>query len=127
MREVVFFGMVGALATGVHYLTAVWLVAFAGVGVLVANFLAYCVAVAVSYFGHTRLTFNATVNRSTFIRFLIVSLSALVLSQLVLLALQRADFLPYQLNLVFGVGVIPLYSFLCNKFWVYRQSTCHLQ
>lgn len=125
MREVVFFGLVGALATVVHYSTALCLVAFAGVGVLTANFLAYCTAVAVSYLGHTRFTFSSAVSRHTFARFMVMSLSALVLSQLVLFVLQRVDFLPYQLNLLLGVGVIPVYSFLCSKFWVYRRSTCH--
>lgn len=119
--------MVGALATAVHYIVALCLVMFSETGVLLANFTAYCVAVAVSYIGHTRITFGAAVNRNNFIRFLAVSLSALGLSQLVLFVMQRADILSYQFNLVLGVGVIPLYSFLCNKFWVYRRPACPVQ
>ncbi len=121
MREVVVFGLIGVLATAVHYLSALLSVELLGVTVLLANVLAYCVAVAVSYVGHTRFTFRASASRRNFLRFITVSLSALGLSQLLLFALQSWTRFPYQFNLLLGVGIIPVYSFLCNKFWVYRR------
>lgn len=120
MREVVVFGLIGVLATAVHYLSALLAVELLGVSVLTANVLAYCVAVAVSYIGHTRFTFRASASRENFLRFITVSLSALGLSQLLLFVLQHLAWFPYQFNLLLGVGIIPVYSFICNKFWVYR-------
>lgn len=123
MREVLAFGLIGALATAVHYLSALLFIELMGMGVLISNFLAYCVAVLVSYTGHTKVTFRAAASRDNFVRFITVSLTALGLSQLLLFCLQALGWFPYQFNLLLGVGIIPVYSFLCNKFWVYRRPS----
>lgn len=121
MREVIVFGLVGILATLTHYLIALLVVKWAGVGVLYANVFAYCVAVVVSFLGHSRLTFRADLDRGRFAKFVAASLSALAVSQSLLFVLTRLAIFDYQVNILAAVFVVPLYSFILNKFWVYRK------
>ena len=121
LREVVFFGIIGVLATLTHYLVAVGLVEQLGVSVYWANIGAYCVAVLVSFIGHSLVTFKKTITKSRAIRFFLVSVSALALSQLVLLLLQKFEHMGPRLEFLVVVMFIPTYSYLLNKFWVYKH------
>lgn len=120
MREIIVFGVVGVLATLIHYTSAIAFVELLGLEVLMANFYAYCMAVGVSYVGHAKFTFRTSLETTGFCKFLVVSLSALALSQLLLGALAWLDWLHYRLNLLVVVAFVPIYSFVFNKFWVYR-------
>lgn len=121
MREIVLFGVVGILATLTHYLSAVFAVEFFGWDVMIANVFAYCVAVGVSFFGHSILTFRATMSRDRFIKFALVSLSALAVSQGLLWLLTYGGFFGHRINMLAVVAVVPVYSYVLNKFWVYKK------
>lgn len=114
------FGCVGILATLTHYFSAILAVELFGWHVMVANLFAYCVAVGVSFFGHSILTFRATMSRKRFIKFVTVSLSALVVSQGLLWLLTCMGFFGHRINMLAVVAVVPVYSYSLNKFWVYR-------
>lgn len=121
MRELVFFAGVGLGATFTHYFVVLLLVELFSVAVLSANIIAYCIAVGVSYFGHSLLTFRVSLSRARLIKFVVVSLTALALSQLLLALLMMKQWFDYRINMAFVVAFVPVVSYLLNKFWVYRQ------
>lgn len=120
MREIVVFGSVGLAATLTHYLAAIVAIEAFGIAVLAANLIAYCIAVSISFLGHSILTFRATMTQSRLIKFIIVSLSALVVSQFILWFLTVIDLLGHRFNMLVVVGVVPCYSYLLSRFWVYQ-------
>lgn len=121
MREIAVFGAVGILATLTHYFSAILAVELFGWHVMMANVFAYCVAVGVSFFGHSVLTFRAPVSRERFFKFVIVSLSALAVSQAILWALTYLGAFGHRINMLAVVCVVPVYSYCLNKFWVYKK------
>ena len=121
MREIVVFGAVGILATLTHYFSAVSAVEFFGLGVMIANVFAYCIAVGVSFFGHSMLTFRAAMSRGRFVKFVTVSLSALAVSQGLLWLLTSIAVFGHRINMLAVVCVVPVYSYCLNKFWVYKS------
>lgn len=121
MREIVVFGAVGILATLTHYFSAVFAVELFGWNVMMANVFAYCVAVGVSFFGHSILTFRADMSRDRFVKFVVVSLSALSVSQALLWVLTYMGFFGHRINMLAVVCIVPIYSFSLNKFWVYKN------
>lgn len=121
MREIAVFGAVGILATLTHYFSAVVGVEAFGWSVMIANVFAYCIAVGVSFFGHSMLTFRATMNRDRFVKFVTVSLSALAVSQGLLWLLTSIAIVGHRINMLAVVCVVPVYSYLFNKFWVYKS------
>lgn len=123
MKEIIIFAMVGITATIIHYFIAIIGVESLGAHPLFANFLAYIVAVFVSYAGHTVFTFNSKFSRKTSAKFLAVSVSALFLSQLLLALLVYLEWFTHRVNFLFIVFSIPAYSYLLNKFWVYQKTS----
>lgn len=122
MRELLAFGSVGIIATCVHYGIALLAIEGLQLGVLQANFVAYCCAVGVSFVGHSRVTFRTQMTRARFIKFVVVSVSALLLSQILLYALTQAAWFHHRINFLVIVAFIPVYSYLLNKFWVYHSK-----
>lgn len=121
LREILCFALVGVAATAVHYLVALIAVEALHMSVYVANLSGYICAVAVSYFGHGKLTFRAHLDYSVFRRFVLVSLITFCASELFLLGLEMFLHLSHRLALAFVVLFVPAVSFVLNKFWVYRH------
>lgn len=120
MRELIVFAAVGIGATFTHYTVALLLVEFSGTAVLIANVIAYCSAVAVSFFGHSLFTFKVALSQARLAKFVVVSLAALCLSQALLAFLMATARFDYRVNLIFVVAFVPVVSYLLNKFWVYK-------
>jgi putative flippase GtrA len=120
VREVAVFGVVGVVATLTHYFCAIFAIERLARDVLEANFFAYCVAVGVSFAGHSLLTFRATMTYHRFLKFVVVSLSALAVSQALLWVLTIVDLVGHRINMVAVVCVVPCYSYVLNRFWVYQ-------
>ena len=116
------FGAVGIFATVIHYSVALLCIEQLDMQPLIANVIAYCSAVIVSYLGHSSLTFKAKRTKSNAIKFVTVSLLALTASQAILHFLTIYTPLNHRLILLVVVFSIPALSFVLNKYWVYAKT-----
>lgn len=123
LRQLLVFGMVGVVATATHYLVALACHEGLGINLYAANLAGYGTAVALSYIGHGKLTFQAVLNQSVLQRFLAVSLAVFLTSEGLLAALEAGLQLPHRLSLAVVVLIIPCITFVLNKFWVYRVAS----
>jgi len=118
------FFVVGIFATATHYLVAMFWLGW--VSVWLANLLGYLAAVAVSYFGHQRITFRVPVaevsHQRQAPRFLLTSLCGLAISYLVLLAMNLLLSAPDWLSLACVVTLVPVYTYIANKYWVFKSA-----
>ena len=123
-RQLLRFAQVGLAATGAHYLIA--MLVLTATGVYGANLAGYLTAVAISYFGHQRYSFQlpaeAISHGRQFPRFLLGSLGGLALSYLVLVVMEQWLGAPHWLSLAAAVCLVPLYTFIVNKFFVFHRS-----
>lgn len=120
LREVFFFGLVGVGATLTHYFAALASVEWASLNVFIANLIGYCTAVLLSFFGHSRLSFQVTMTKSRFTKFVITSVATFCTSQ-VLLAGLNSMAMSERISLLIVVFSIPVISYLVNKFWVFKM------
>lgn len=124
-RQMLRFTLVGVLATCTHYLVALSVAQF--FNIYGANLAAYLLAVAVSYFGHQRYSFQLSAGEIShqlqFPRFILASLGGLALSYLVLAIMDEGVGAPHWLSLAAAVCLVPLYSFTINKLVVFRTSS----
>ncbi|HYN45777.1 MAG TPA: GtrA family protein [Allosphingosinicella sp.] len=117
------FGMVGGFVTAlsviVYYVPATWL----GVPPLLANLLAYCVAVALGYVLHSRVSFKGHGSRDKPLertgRFFIVSLVSLGLNSLFVGILTGPLHGPTWWPVIPMLFVTPLVTFTLNRQWVF--------
>lgn len=116
------FGIVGVIATGTHYLVALLLTDVFGLSVLLSNILGYCTAVSISIFGHSAFTYRKKVTNTVIRRFIVVSLTALMTSEVILVVLTMHMDVNHRIALAVVVGIIPVITFFLNKFWVYSST-----
>lgn len=122
MRELVTFGLVGIAATLWHYLVALGLIKLFAVDSYLANLVAWASAVAISYFGHGLLTFRTPLTKASSIKFAVVAVAAMGSSQLLFYLLKNYSWLPVEWQLMLVVAIIPVFSYLANKFWVFSAK-----
>ncbi len=120
IKQLVIYGIVGVSAAA---LAAISYIIFCKVmEPLLANFLSNCCGMVVSYFGHTKFTFQKThrFSPSEFIKFSITSLIGLASNSLWIFILVHI----YKFNPEVGIYPIifftPMLTFLISKFWAFK-------
>ncbi len=120
--QVLRFAMVGAAATCAHYVVA--MLCALHINLYGANLLGYLAAVAISYFGHQRFSFRVPPrdisHQRQLPRFVAGSLGGLALSYLLLAITGDLLGAPNWLSLAVAVSLVPVYTFVFNKLWVFR-------
>ena len=119
--QVARFGIVGLSAAAIHFSTVMMLVQYFAMQPLVANILGFCVAFQMSYWGHRLWTFNAgSIQHSDALpRLIAVQIGNLVANEALFYTFLRMH-IPYQLALLIVLTTLPIFTFLLNKFWVFR-------
>lgn len=117
------FGVVGVMATAVHFSVVVALVEWIGMPPLPANALAYGIAFAVSWVGSSRWTFRgARTVRGAVPRFLCVSLLGLALNQAVNALVIYGFGGHYLAGLAAALVIVPVVTFTLNRAFVFPQA-----
>lgn len=122
MLELFRFGCVGVIAAAVHFSLVIFAVTHVDMQPLVANIFAFAIAFQVSYWGHRLFTFRGThASHSS-------AFSKLVLVQLINLAANESLFyiflnmnLPYPVALFCTLTILPLFTFISARFWVFKH------
>jgi putative flippase GtrA len=117
------FAVVGLVATLVHVAVVVVLVEAAGSAPLLANAIAFALALAVSYAGNHQWTFRARGNhRRHFPRFATTAGLGLLLNQTIMYVMIEGLGQDYRVALALVVLVVPLLSFLLNRLWSFSAE-----
>ena len=120
-RQVPLFAVVGVAATLTHVIAALAARELGDLSPLAANFVGYACAVGVSYLGNARFTFRrAVLHGPQFVRFVVVSLAGLALTQgLTWLLAERAAW-PFWMALAVVAVAVPALSFVMQRTWAFR-------
>jgi putative flippase GtrA len=93
---------------------------------LLANLGGFAAATGVSYFGHHRWTFRLDSSESNhrwrLPRFIVVGVTALALSQAILVAVGTCLALPLWLALGTAVAIVPAFTYTVGRIWVFRRG-----
>lgn len=124
LRSISWFGVVGACAAMVHYISAVILQANAWLSPANANWVAFLMAFPVSYIGHRKLSFAGTTrqHQQALPRFLLVALIGFAGNQSLLLLMLHFTALPFWLILAVVMLLIALMTFVLSKYWAFQHD-----
>lgn len=121
-RQVVTFALVGGAATGTHVVAALAAHEIGGLAPLSANFVGYTSAVMVSYLGNAYLTFKRpALHGPQFIKFIVVSLMALALNQLIVYYCTHIMDWRFAWALIPTVVLVPLFTFIMSRLWAFAD------
>lgn len=122
-RQWVRFTFMGALATLAYYLLGLFFVPLLHLPLLIGNTLAYLLAFAVSYFGHSRWTFQSdTPVIKTLPRFGLAQIFGLLFNSFIIDVLCHKFSIPYPLAMLAAIMIVPVVTYLICKFWVFAKK-----
>jgi putative flippase GtrA len=128
-RQYARFGTIGLAAAATHVLVFTASIEFAGLAPLAANFVAFGIAVLVSFVGHFRWTFHSPTagggrvrQRTALLRFIIVALTGLALNSLAVYVVSNLLAWPYPYAIVLMISVVPIVVFALSKFWAFAAA-----
>lgn len=123
LRQLGWFGTVGAAATALHYFVLIILVELLGVGPTMASSAGFVAGGTLNYILNKRFTFrSARPDRSAVPRFLIVALVGTAANAAVVWTLTAVFTVPYLLAQVVATGSVLIWNFLANKHWTFSGS-----
>jgi putative flippase GtrA len=120
LRQIFVFGIVGISATVTNYLIAILAYEYLGLNIYASQFVGYIFAVMVSLFGHSKITFDTQLTSRIILKFIGVSLTTLMFSEIILLYLEHSLELSHRLSLLVVVITIPIFTFFISKLYVFR-------
>ena len=121
-RQILTFGLVGALATLAHMVVGGVLI-HAGVAAVVANPVAFIAAFFLSFSGHYAFSFSdqgSTLWKSLR-RFVLVACAGFLTNQALLCTILIFLFLPEIHALLISTGVVAVVTFSLSKAWAFRN------
>jgi putative flippase GtrA len=122
IRQLFRFGTVGLTAAAVHFYLVVSIVQTWGMAPLVANLFAFIVSFQVSYWGHRLWTFEgAEVQHRDALPKLILVQGLNFTANESLFYIFLALRLPYPVALLITLTILPIFTFVSSKFWVFRK------
>ena len=124
MKRFVTFSLIGVVNTVVHFVVFMVLYDTVGVHYLLASTLGFVMAVVNSYWLNSRWTFAELARRDTreFIRFVMVSVAALLVNFCCMLILVDLWSLYPPLAQALSILLTLLVNFLGNRYWSFAQS-----
>ncbi len=127
VKQFVKFSLVGVVNTATSVSVYLVMSRPAGLDPLIANAIAFMLAVTVSYNLNKRWTFRD--QQRAFVRqysrFFLISLIGLGLSEVIIYAVHRALGVHDLIAFFTAVGVVMFWNFLANKFWTFREVASH--
>lgn len=119
--QVARFIIVGGSAAMVHFSVVVMLVQLFGYAPLIANVGGFLVSFQVSYWGHRVWTFAATdiLHREAYPKLVAVQLINFTLNESLFYFFLSLH-LPYPLALLIVLAILPAFTFVASKFWVFQ-------
>lgn len=123
VRQFIRFTGVGAIGTGVHYLTLIVLVQGAAAPPVPASVAGFVLGALTNYFLNYRYTFNSNHrHREAMTRFFVVALAGLVLNTLVMQLATGWLALHYLIAQVLATGMVLVWNFTGNRMWTFREK-----
>ena len=121
--RIVRFGIVGVAATLTHVGVAQLSHVLLSQPPLLANVIGFLVAFAVSYGGHYHWTFESDLpHRRSLPRFLLVSLSAFIVSEFIVWSATGPLGMPMSIAMGAVAIIVPLTSYIVNHAWTFASA-----
>lgn len=115
------FGLIGLIAAIIHFSIVIALVQLNLCPPLIANIFAFMIAFQVSYWGHRCWTFRGTLtrHRTAILKLLSVQATSFAANETLFYIFLSLHY-PYPIALLFTLTILPIFTFLSSKLWVFK-------
>lgn len=118
--QIMRFGIVGVIASLVHFSCVVFFVQLLHWQPLIANIVGFSIGVQVSYWGHRTFTFRDSdaSHRVAYPRLVTLQAGNFIANE-GLFSLFLSFHLPYQVALLIVLAIMPIFTFMISRAWVF--------
>jgi len=128
LRVFLQFSIIGAWATGLHYLILFSLVEGYGVNAVLATSIGFALSSLFNYAANYRFTFKSQKKHTeTYGKFMLVASVGFFLNGVVVTALLDIANIHYFLAQLFATATVLVWNFCGNYFWSFRHKRHELQ
>jgi putative flippase GtrA len=118
------FALVGLVGTAAHFMMLTALVELAGLPVVLATTMGFCVGALVNYTLNHRFTFASTEKHTVALpKFLTISAASAVFNALIVAWLLHHVPVHYLIIQMVSTGTVLLWNFGANYLWTFRTQT----
>jgi putative flippase GtrA len=122
-RQFIGFAAVGAIGTGAHFLTLIFLVQVGRVDPVIASVFGSLVGAGVNYVLSYHWVFRSSKpHQLALLQFLTVAGIGFALNAAIMAVLVKGFALYYLLSQVSATGAVLGWNFLANRFWTFRHD-----
>ncbi len=122
IKRIIKYGVTGVLGTSIHFGALFLLVEIYNIGPVKASSFGFILTVIFSYIVNYFWTFQTGGKHlTTFIKYLIVSCSGLLLNALIMYVAINSFGFHYGVSQAFVVLIIPLTNYLMNHWWTFAN------
>jgi putative flippase GtrA len=114
------FGVNGLIATGIHVVVAVTLIAWLHTFPYVANSIAFLTATGFSYAANTLWSFSSRMHQRTLLRYACVAALGLLATTAIAAAAEAAE-LDYRIGIALVITLVTPSTFALHSLWTYRS------
>ena len=114
------FGVTGLIATGIHVVVAMALIAWLHVFPYVANPIAFLTATGFSYAVNTLWSFSSRMDQRTLRRYACVALFGFIATTAIA-AVAEAARLDYRIGILLVIALVTPATFALHSLWTYRS------
>lgn len=121
IKQLIRFGIVGLAAAALHFGIVVFMVQMWLIEPLIANVFAFAFSFQVSYWGHRLWTFQGTttLHRDAFPKLFFIQVLNFAANESLFYSFLSLD-LPYPIALILVLTLLPIFTFVSSKLWVFR-------
>jgi putative flippase GtrA len=120
--ELLCFGAVGILATGIYIVATLLLRKYGRLSVPLAASISFILVVATNYALHYSWTFRSAKSHTTTApRFIGTSVGGMIINTATVTIGARCSTLPQNALLLLGVGLVVIWNYLLARFWVFTE------
>jgi putative flippase GtrA len=121
IKQLFRFGVVGLTAATVHFYIVVSIVETWDIVPLIANVFAFGISFQISYWGHRMWTFvgTTTLHREAFPKLVFIQALNFAANESLFYVFLAMD-LPYPVALAIVLTILPIFTFVSSKLWVFR-------
>ena len=121
-KQLIRFGFIGSLSAGCTYTLLYWQISVLNISPILANCIAVSFASIISFTGHKLFTFKTKKNaQQHLVRFYLLLCSNFLLNQCLFSFILYGLHFSYHIAFLVSSAFLPIYSFLMNKFWVFKS------
>ena len=122
LKQLSSYAVIGFISTLIHAVVAMFAIYQFGISSMIANVIAFLIALTFSYIGNASIVFKASLSNRNFIRFVSINGLSITLVAYTSHLIDGTQIPPY-FSVLLAIIIVPGIGFFAHKYWTFSTDT----